>query len=105
MPDDYEPDRCCDGEDCGCMGLPPSPVCCSKRCEDAAYKYIGLSFEERRVAAGIPLYSKENEEIAFREALTWWKELKSKNGFSIMAKKDRKILDDIVTEKINSLKP
>ncbi len=36
-------------------------------------------------------------------ARDWWKKCKDKNGFRILAKIDRRILDMIVTEKINSL--
>lgn len=56
LPDDYEPAKCCDGRDCGCMGLPPHPVCCSDVCEDAVYRYVGKAWEERRILAGISRY-------------------------------------------------
>jgi hypothetical protein len=31
MPD-YEPEYCCDGTMCGCMGMPISPPVCSNEC-------------------------------------------------------------------------
>lgn len=27
-----EPQMCCSGRECGCMGLPTEPVVCSERC-------------------------------------------------------------------------
>lgn len=27
-----EPERCCDGRECGCMGLPVEPCICSQEC-------------------------------------------------------------------------
>ena len=50
---DYEPDYCCDGYMCGCQGMPMTPCCCSMKCEDAVFNYIGLPYEERRKKAGI----------------------------------------------------
>jgi len=32
MPEDYEPEFCCSGRDCGCRGLPTEPPICSKKC-------------------------------------------------------------------------
>ena len=32
------PRMCCSGFECGCMGLPVDPVCCSKECEDRIVK-------------------------------------------------------------------
>jgi hypothetical protein len=29
-----EPETCCSGRDCGCMGMPIDPVVCSKECYD-----------------------------------------------------------------------
>jgi hypothetical protein len=29
-----EPRRCCNGQDCGCMGMPIDPPTCSKECWD-----------------------------------------------------------------------
>ena len=34
MPD-YEPQGCCDGRECGCMGLPIEPPICSEECWDS----------------------------------------------------------------------
>ena len=56
MPGDYEPDYCCNGDGCGCMGLPPHPVCCSIECENAVYDFVGKSFDQRRILAGIKIY-------------------------------------------------
>ena len=50
---DYEPEFCCSGRDCGCMGAPMEPCTCSVECERAVYDYIGHPFERRRVLAGI----------------------------------------------------
>lgn len=27
-----EPQMCCSGRDCGCMGMPTEPIICSRRC-------------------------------------------------------------------------
>jgi hypothetical protein len=27
-----EPKMCCSGRDCGCMGMPIDPICCSEEC-------------------------------------------------------------------------
>ena len=53
----YEPKYCCDGRECGCHGQPIEPCCCSKECENAVYDFIGLTFELRRIAAGVVLWS------------------------------------------------
>lgn len=50
----YAPKYCCDGSMCGCHGMPIDPCLCSTECGDALFSGIGQSFEERRVAAGIP---------------------------------------------------
>jgi len=57
-PLDYEPQYCCDGKDCGCMGGPVEPPVCSTACLDACIDYIGLPFDERRQKAGIELYAR-----------------------------------------------
>ena len=33
--EDYEPEPCCSGEDCGCNGKPVEPPICSERCHEA----------------------------------------------------------------------
>lgn len=53
---DFEPEYCCDGRDCGCLGQQIQPCVCSDRCYDALMKGIGKSFDERRKDAGIDLY-------------------------------------------------
>lgn len=57
--DDYDPKPCCSGRDCGCMGMPTEPCLCSKECADALFSGNGKSFEDRRVAAEIELYSEK----------------------------------------------
>jgi len=52
---DYIPVMCCNGQDCGCMGLPIYPCTCSEECNKALFDNIGISFEERRKKAGIKL--------------------------------------------------
>jgi hypothetical protein len=49
---DYEPQMCCSGHDCGCMGQPVEPCLCSIECSRALFRYDG-SIEERRIKAGI----------------------------------------------------
>lgn len=49
----YIPEMCCSGEQCGCRGQPTNPCVCSDACEEALFKYIGLSMDERRIKAGI----------------------------------------------------
>jgi hypothetical protein len=51
--DDYEPDYCCNGTECGCHGQPISPCVCSSECNKAVFDYIGKPFDERRILAGI----------------------------------------------------
>lgn len=37
-----EPEMCCDGRECGCMGLPTEPVVCSEECYEKGFgKPIG----------------------------------------------------------------
>jgi predicted nucleic acid-binding Zn ribbon protein len=31
---DYEPQLCCSGRDCGCLGMPVDPPVCSNECYD-----------------------------------------------------------------------
>lgn len=50
---DYEPEMCCSGQECACLGAPIEPCVCSRECDKAAYDYIGLPFDERRKRAGI----------------------------------------------------
>jgi hypothetical protein len=50
---DYEPVFCCNGLDCGCMGLPTEPCICSDKCYDALMKGIGKEYNQRRIDAGI----------------------------------------------------
>lgn len=37
---DYEPEYCCNGRECGCMGLPIEPPICSQECWDEAINRI-----------------------------------------------------------------
>lgn len=53
---DYVPEMCCNGQECGCMGLPINPCTCSKECDEALFNNSCISYEERRVKAGIKLY-------------------------------------------------
>lgn len=53
---DYEPERCCNGQECGCMGQPTNPCVCSDECDNALMKHIGMPFDERRIKAGIELW-------------------------------------------------
>jgi hypothetical protein len=53
----YEPQMCCSGHECGCMGQPMNPCVCSKECSDALFGNIGMPMEERRKAACIPLWT------------------------------------------------
>lgn len=41
---DYEPEYCCDGRECGCMGMPIEPPLCSKSCSE---KVFGLGDKGR----------------------------------------------------------
>lgn len=36
VPKDYVPEYCCDGRECGCMGLPNNPMLCDV-CEEKAF--------------------------------------------------------------------
>lgn len=35
-----EPQYCCSGRDCGCMGMPVDPIVCSEECYDNLLKGI-----------------------------------------------------------------
>lgn len=35
--DGYEPEMCCSGYHCGCMGLPTNPCLCSQESSDKLY--------------------------------------------------------------------
>lgn len=52
---DYEPEYCCSGKECGCLGLPIYPCVCSPECDKAIFDIDG-SFEDRRIRHNIPLY-------------------------------------------------
>lgn len=54
---EYEPRYCCDGQSCGCMGLPIEPCVCSSACDKALHSGIGTSYEQRRIAAGIEKFN------------------------------------------------
>ncbi len=41
LPEDWDPKYCCDGLECGCMGLPTEPQVCSQECWDAMIEKIG----------------------------------------------------------------
>lgn len=36
VPNDYEPEYCCDGRECGCYGLPVNPMFCDA-CEERVF--------------------------------------------------------------------
>lgn len=55
----YKPQYCCDGRACGCYGQPIEPCVCSSKCWDALMEGIGVSMEERRIAAGIEKWKSE----------------------------------------------
>lgn len=57
---DFEPQMCCSGWECGCMGMPTNPCVCSDKCWDALMTCIG-DFEDRRIKAGIELYDSTKE--------------------------------------------
>ena len=52
----YDPTYCCNGHDCGCMGMPINPCVCSVECSDALFNGIGIGYEQRRIKAGIAKY-------------------------------------------------
>jgi hypothetical protein len=53
---DYEPEYCCSGRDCGCMGQPTEPCVCSQECSHALFNGIGKTYEQRRIDAGIKIW-------------------------------------------------
>ena len=55
--EDYEPEFCCSGMDCGCQGVATNPCICSDACWRALLDYVGMPFEERRIKAGITLFA------------------------------------------------
>jgi hypothetical protein len=59
---DYIPQMCCDGRECGCMGMPVNPCICSDQCYDAVMNGIGKPFDERRKDAGIEIYNSAQKE-------------------------------------------
>jgi hypothetical protein len=58
---DYRPQFCCNGIDCGCMGLPIEPCVCSDNCYVALMSGIGKPYNERREDAGIDIYIDNNK--------------------------------------------
>jgi len=44
LPDDYEPPMCCDGRQCGCMGLPIEPPICSNLCDQLFWNNFWLEY-------------------------------------------------------------
>lgn len=59
----YVPEYCCDGHECGCMGRPINPCVCGTACYEALMAGIGMSFEVRRVAAGITKFNPRWREV------------------------------------------
>lgn len=53
---DYEPQMCCSGRECGCMGQPTEPCLCSKECGDALFDGKGGDYDERRKRHGIDIW-------------------------------------------------
>lgn len=49
----YDPQMCCSGFECGCMGQPMNPCVCSEACANALYENIGMAYEARRIKCGI----------------------------------------------------
>ena len=37
----YEPEICCEGHECGCMGQPVNPPICSNECWDRLMSFVG----------------------------------------------------------------
>lgn len=35
--EDFEPEMCCDGRECGCYGKPIEPPLCSRECTEKVY--------------------------------------------------------------------
>lgn len=46
-----EPQRCCNGSDCGCYGMPVDPLYCSQRCETEHSIYKRLEIAHEKVKA------------------------------------------------------
>lgn len=42
-----EPEKCCSGQECGCMGMPIDPVVCSRGCHDMLMQGKGVIFDNR----------------------------------------------------------
>lgn len=73
-----EPKMCCDGRECGCMGLPIDPVVCSEWCYQHGFKpltkgttreqwyryYTDLKAHEERVAREKPI---EPDHMEYKE--------------------------------------
>jgi hypothetical protein len=56
---DYIPQRCCNGIECACQGLPTNPCVCSEQCDKALFDYIGMEYSMRREMAGIPEFQEQ----------------------------------------------
>jgi len=48
LPEDYEPVYCCDGTECGCMGLPVEPPLCSAECENKVFGLIDKQYPKEK---------------------------------------------------------
>jgi Uncharacterized conserved protein len=59
----YEPQYCCGGHDCTCMGQPVDPCICSDACMKALFSVEAKgsrgNYEARRIAHGIELWEPE----------------------------------------------
>lgn len=53
----YEPEMCCSGDECTCRGEPMNPCTCSAECETALFDGIGKSYDQRRIDAGIRIWT------------------------------------------------
>ena len=40
---DYEPEYCCNGQECGCYGEPLMPCICSEKCKDVLLARCGVT--------------------------------------------------------------
>ena len=59
--EDYEPEMCCNGRDCGCMGMPTSPPFChDKSCCKRYNQRNKLKYELTRAKATLGKISKSN---------------------------------------------
>ncbi len=45
-----EPQTCCSGRECGCMGLPIDPPFCSKKCQEEYYTKQELDEQDEYIA-------------------------------------------------------